>query len=54
MYPMLPMSLWVVHSWLCIRFSLTFIYYLQSVLCHVPVVASVSGLSILDCSFGFL
>ena len=33
--------LWIVHSWLPLRFSLTFIY-------------SVSGLSILDCPFGFL
>ena len=45
--------LWIVHSRLLLRFSLTFIYYLQSVLCNVPNVASVSGFSILDCSFCF-
>jgi hypothetical protein len=33
--------IWIVHSWLSLRFSLTFM--LQS-----------SGLSILDCPFGFL
>ena len=32
--------LWIVHSWLPLQFSLTFIY-------------SVSGLSILDCPFSF-
>ena len=33
--------LWIVHSWLLLQFSLTFIYI-------------VSGFSILDCSFRFL
>ena len=33
--------LWIVHSWLLLQVSLTFIY-------------SVSGLSILDCPFSFL
>jgi hypothetical protein len=36
-------DLWIVHSWLSLRFSLMFIHG-----------ASVSGLSILDCPFGFL
>ena len=42
--------LWIVHSWLSLQFSLTFIC---SVSC-VPNVTSVSGLSILDCPFSFL
>jgi hypothetical protein len=45
--------LWIVHSWLPLRFSLTFICFvcLRPVSC-VPNVTSVSGLSILDCHFG--
>jgi hypothetical protein len=46
--------LWTVHSWLLLRFSLTFIYYLLCPAPCVPNVARVSGLSILDCLFGFL
>ena len=42
--------LWIVHSWLPLRFSLTFICPVS----FVPNIASVSGLSILDCSLGFL
>jgi hypothetical protein len=47
--------LWIVHSWLHLRFSLTFICFV----CLRPVsfvhnIASVSGLSILNCPFGFL
>ena len=42
--------LWIVHSWLPLQFSLTFIC---PVFC-VPNVTSVSGLSILDCPFSFL
>jgi hypothetical protein len=47
--------LWNVHSWLPLRFSLTFICFvcLRSVSC-VPNVASFSGMFILDCPFGFL
>ena len=42
--------LWIVHSWLVLRFSLTL---LCPVSC-VPSVTIISGLSIPDCSFGFL
>jgi hypothetical protein len=42
--------LWIVHSWLSPRFSLTFICPLSCVFN----VDSVSGLSILNCPFGFL
>jgi hypothetical protein len=42
--------LWIVHSWLFIRFSRTFICPVSWVLN----VASVSALSILNCSLGFL
>jgi hypothetical protein len=47
--------LWIVHSWLPLRFSLTFIcfVYLRPGSC-VSNVASIAGLSILDCPFGFL
>ena len=41
---------WIVHSWLPLLFSLMFIC---PVFC-VPNVASITGLSILDCPFGFL
>ena len=46
--------LWIVHSSLSFRFALKFIYYIQFVLCLVPNVARVSGLSILHCPFGLL
>jgi hypothetical protein len=64
--------LWIVHSWLHLRFSLTFIFILpvlqvsldcpfliapsvfSNVYFHPVGVTSVSGLSILDCTFGFL
>ena len=67
-----PYSLWIVHSWLHHRFSLTFIFILpvlqvsldcpfliapsvfSNVYFHPVGVTSVSGLSILDCTFGFL
>jgi len=39
--------LWIVHFWLSLRYSLTF-------MCPVPYVASFSGLSIFDCPFGIL
>ena len=74
-YPMLQCR-WIVHSWLPLRFLLTFIFVLFLVYQVLPValdcpilitssvfsnvyfhpagVASVSGLSILDCRFGFL
>ena len=42
--------LWIVHLWLSLRFSLTFICPVSC----VPYVASFSGLSIFDCPFGFL
>ena len=47
--------LWNVHSWLPLRFSLTFICFagLRPVSC-VPNVTSFSGMFILDCPFGFL
>jgi hypothetical protein len=43
-------DLWIVHSWLSIRFSLVFICPVSCVLNA----ASVSALSILDCPLGFL
>jgi hypothetical protein len=64
--------LWIVHSWLHLRFSLTFIFILpvlqvsldgpfliapsvfSTVYFHPAGVTSVSGWSILDCTFGFL
>ena len=46
--------LWIVHSWLLLRFSLTLIYYLLCPVPCVPNVTSISGLSILEYSFGFL
>jgi hypothetical protein len=42
--------LWIVHSWLSHRFSLTFI----CPVCCVANVANISGLSILDCPISFL
>jgi hypothetical protein len=42
--------LWIVYSWLPLGFSLTFICPVSC----VPYVASVFGLSILDCPLGFL
>ena len=50
LYTQCCQCLWIVHSWLPLRFSLTFICPVSC----VPNVASVSGLSILDCPFGFL
>ena len=40
-------SIWIVHSWLPLRFSLTFINYLECVLCLVYPMLPVS----LDCPF---
>jgi hypothetical protein len=66
------MCLWIVHSWLQLRFSLPFIFILpvlqvsldcpfliapsvfSNVYFHLAGVTSVSGWSILDCTFGFL
>jgi hypothetical protein len=42
--------LWIVHYWLPLRCSLTFIYPVSC----VPYVASFSGFSIFDCPFGVL
>ena len=42
--------LWIVHFWLPLRYSLTFICPVSC----VPYVASFSGLSIFDCLFGIL
>ena len=49
--------LWIVHSWLPLQFSLTFIYNVWIVHSRLPLqlsltfIYSVSGLSILDCPF---
>ena len=53
--------LWIVHSWLSLRFSLTFIcqclwivHYWLLLQSRVPKVRQCSGLSILDCSFNLV
>jgi hypothetical protein len=82
LYAQCCLFLWIVHTWLFLRFSLMFIYFVLCLVCPMlpvsldcpylivpsvfsnvyllrpvscmPNVACFSGLSILDCSFGFL
>ena len=56
LYALSCQCLWIVHSWLPLLFSLTFICLLVFVvyMSCMPYLASVSGLSILDCPCCFL